>query len=234
MDADGVSFGDFGAGSGGGGHRGKRGSGGAGAGGKLIVDQDLMDTWYPDCRECACCKVRRRGVWENSWERKISGIFQDVLEEESSGSKVLGGPEAFGVLLVRVSFVLLLCLRVMNAVVTSFTCCTGLFTIGGSFLSWRELAWWEGGGGTCHPRWSISARFVCGHECMHAHSGSSHKDFSFAGLNCCWVAVAVDLGAAPCVKRELKQAFSAFYFFFCFCPQPMRFDFCQRSTVFFS
>eukprot|EP00904_Undaria_pinnatifida_P000672 jgi/Undpi1/10605/HiC_scaffold_29.g13055.m1 len=99
MDADGVSFGDFGAGSGGGGHRGKRGSGGAGAGGKLIVDQDLMDTWYPDCRECACCKVRRRGVWENSWERKISGIFQDVLEEESSGSKVLGGAEAFGVFL---------------------------------------------------------------------------------------------------------------------------------------
>ena len=60
MDADGVSFGDFGAGSGGGGgSRGKRGSGGGGGGGggKPVVDQDLMDTWYPDCRECACCKV---------------------------------------------------------------------------------------------------------------------------------------------------------------------------------
>lgn len=58
MDADGVSFGDFGeSGASGGGYQGRRGSGG-GAGGKPAVDQDLMDTWYPDCRECTCCKVR--------------------------------------------------------------------------------------------------------------------------------------------------------------------------------
>lgn len=47
MDADGVYFGDFG------------GGGGGAAGGKSSAQakQDLMDTWYPDCRECACCKV---------------------------------------------------------------------------------------------------------------------------------------------------------------------------------
>lgn len=42
MDADGVSFGDFGGGRG---------------GATSTAQQDLMDTWYPDCRECACCKV---------------------------------------------------------------------------------------------------------------------------------------------------------------------------------
>ena len=47
MDADGMSFGDFG------------GGGGGAAGGKSTAQakQDLMDTWFPDCRECACCKV---------------------------------------------------------------------------------------------------------------------------------------------------------------------------------
>lgn len=55
MDMDGVSFGDFGAR----GVNGGRDSGGgrSSGAGKPVVDQDLMDTWYPDCRECVCCKV---------------------------------------------------------------------------------------------------------------------------------------------------------------------------------
>lgn len=56
MDRDGVTFGDFGTG-GVDGRRGNGGSGGGRGGGKPVVDQDLMDTWYPDCRECTCCKV---------------------------------------------------------------------------------------------------------------------------------------------------------------------------------
>lgn len=59
MDADGVSFGDFGPGNSGGGPRGGS-SGGRMGGGKPTVDQDLMDTWYPDCRECTCCKVKKK------------------------------------------------------------------------------------------------------------------------------------------------------------------------------
>lgn len=57
MDGDGVSFGDFGMGGAGGKSSGS--SRGRRAGGKPTIDQDLMDTWYPDCRECDCCKVRR-------------------------------------------------------------------------------------------------------------------------------------------------------------------------------
>lgn len=56
MDSDGVSFGDFGGG-GGGSSGGGGGGGGRGAGAKSTAQQDLMDTWYPDCRECSCCKV---------------------------------------------------------------------------------------------------------------------------------------------------------------------------------
>ena len=47
MDVDGVSFGDFGVASAGRGERSRQ----------SVVDQDLMDTWYPDCRDCQCCKV---------------------------------------------------------------------------------------------------------------------------------------------------------------------------------
>lgn len=47
IDGDGVSFGDFGL----------VGAGGREESRKSMVDQDLMDTWYPDCRDCPCCKV---------------------------------------------------------------------------------------------------------------------------------------------------------------------------------
>ncbi|CAM9632318.1 unnamed protein product, partial [Ectocarpus sp. 13 AM-2016] len=60
MDSDGVTFGDFGGGgsSGGGGvgDGGGGGGGGRGPGARSTAQQDLMDTWYPDCRECSCCK----------------------------------------------------------------------------------------------------------------------------------------------------------------------------------
>lgn len=52
MDRGSVTFGDFGRGG-----AGDERSGGGGGGGKPVIDQDLMDTWYPDCRECTCCKV---------------------------------------------------------------------------------------------------------------------------------------------------------------------------------
>eukprot|EP00752_Nemacystus_decipiens_P012744 g11285.t4 len=52
MDADGLSFGDFGGGGGGGVPGGKATS---------TAQQDLMDTWYPACRECACCKGYKHG-----------------------------------------------------------------------------------------------------------------------------------------------------------------------------
>ncbi|CAN0238567.1 unnamed protein product [Scytosiphon promiscuus] len=35
----------------------KGGVGGA----KSTAEQDLMDTWYPDCRECVCCKGYKHG-----------------------------------------------------------------------------------------------------------------------------------------------------------------------------
>ncbi|CAM9160945.1 unnamed protein product [Choristocarpus tenellus] len=49
IDKEGVSFGDF--------RYSKAGEGK----GKKIVDQDLMDTWYPDSRNCTCCKGYKYG-----------------------------------------------------------------------------------------------------------------------------------------------------------------------------
>ncbi|CAN0383943.1 unnamed protein product [Pylaiella littoralis] len=60
MDADGVTFGDFG------------GGGSRSAGGTTTAEQDLMDTWYPDCRECACCKGYKHGC--NTPACKTTGL----------------------------------------------------------------------------------------------------------------------------------------------------------------
>lgn len=57
MDRGTVTFGDFGPGGAGDGR-----SGSGVGGGKPVIDQDLMDTWYPDCRECTCCKVFKAKV----------------------------------------------------------------------------------------------------------------------------------------------------------------------------
>lgn len=59
IDSDGVSFGDFGVVRAGGREESR----------KLKVDQDLMDTWYPDCRDCPCCKVGSINPRTFCWSR---------------------------------------------------------------------------------------------------------------------------------------------------------------------